>query len=41
LVERQVYAEVPPRVEYRLTGWGRALCPALDQLLEWLSASRR
>jgi DNA-binding HxlR family transcriptional regulator len=41
LVERQVYAEVPPRVEYRLTGWGHALCPALDQLLEWLSASRR
>jgi DNA-binding HxlR family transcriptional regulator len=41
LVERKVYAEVPPKVEYRLTDWGRALCPALDQLLEWLSASRR
>ena len=41
LVERKVYAEVPPKVEYRLTDRGRALCPALDQLLEWLSASRR
>jgi len=35
LVERKVYAEVPPKVEYRLTEWGQALCPALDQLLEW------
>jgi DNA-binding HxlR family transcriptional regulator len=41
LIIRKVYAEVPPKVEYRLTGWGHALCPALDQLLEWLSASRR
>jgi DNA-binding HxlR family transcriptional regulator len=41
LVERKVYAEVPPKVEYRLTDWGRALCPALDRLLEWLSASKR
>ena len=41
LVERKVYAEVPPKVEYRLTEWGRALCPALDQLLEWFSASKR
>ena len=35
LVERKVHAEVPPKVEYRLTDWGQALCPALDQLLEW------
>lgn len=41
LVERKVYAEVPPKVEYRLTDGGRALCPALDQLLEWLSAAKR
>jgi DNA-binding HxlR family transcriptional regulator len=30
-----VYAEVPPRVEYRLTDWGQSLCPALDALLSW------
>ncbi|MFH1804151.1 MAG: helix-turn-helix domain-containing protein [Pseudomonadota bacterium] len=35
LVHRTVYAEVPPRVEYRLTEWGLALCPTLDSLLTW------
>ncbi|RKH39987.1 transcriptional regulator [Corallococcus sicarius] len=35
LVHRVVYAEVPPRVEYRLTAWGQSLCPALDGLLRW------
>jgi len=38
LVQRQVYAEVPPKVEYRLTNWGQALCPALDALLRWDAA---
>ncbi|MFG6110655.1 winged helix-turn-helix transcriptional regulator [Stenotrophomonas nematodicola] len=35
IVERTVYPQVPPRVEYRLTAWGQALCPALDALLLW------
>ncbi len=35
LVERTVYPEVPPRVDYRMTNWGQALCPALDAILEW------
>lgn len=35
IVERTVYAEVPPKVEYRLTAWGETLCPALDTLLAW------
>ncbi|WP_244238356.1 winged helix-turn-helix transcriptional regulator [Corallococcus terminator] len=35
LVNRVVYPEVPPRVEYRLTAWGQSLCPALDGLLRW------
>lgn len=35
IVERTVYPQVPPKVEYRLTAWGQAMCPALDQLLEW------
>ena len=35
LVARVVHPEVPPRVEYRLTDWGEALCPALDALLAW------
>ena len=35
IVERQIYTQVPPKVEYRLTEWGQAMCPALDSLLEW------
>ena len=35
IVARKVYPEVPPKVEYRLTVWGQALCPALDALLKW------
>ena len=35
MVRRIVHAEVPPRVEYALTLWGQALCPALDALLTW------
>jgi len=35
VVQRTVYPQVPPKVEYRLTEWGQAMCPALDALLEW------
>ena len=35
---RTVYPQVPPKVEYRLTEWGQAMCPALDALLEWAAA---
>ncbi|MDC0718857.1 helix-turn-helix domain-containing protein [Nannocystis sp. bb15-2] len=35
LVRREVFGEVPPRVEYRLTEWGQSLCPVLDALLQW------
>lgn len=35
VVARTIHAEVPPRVDYRLTAWGRALCPAIDALLWW------
>ncbi|MDA7417547.1 helix-turn-helix domain-containing protein [Xenophilus arseniciresistens] len=36
IVQRTVHPEVPPRVDYRMTAWGQALCPALDGLLKWL-----
>lgn len=39
IVRRIVYHQVPPKVEYCLTSWGQALCPALDALLTW--AARR
>ena len=35
VVARRVYPEVPPKVEYTLTPQGEALCPALDELLQW------
>jgi DNA-binding HxlR family transcriptional regulator len=41
VVERIAYAETPPRVEYKLTAWGQALCPALDSLLRWIDARPR
>ena len=35
VVLRIVHHQVPPKVEYGLTDWGQALCPALDALLKW------
>ena len=42
IVERQTYAEVPPRVEYSLTEKGRALIPIIEGMRtygeRWLGA---
>src|SRR6266404_3075648 len=38
IVRRIVYHQVPSKVEYGLTDWGQALCPALDALLKWAAA---
>ena len=35
LVTREVFPEVPPRVEYSLTERGRSLMPHLQALVEW------
>ncbi len=38
IVRRIVHHQVPPKVEYGLTDWGQALCPALDALLKWAAS---
>lgn len=35
LIDRKVYAQVPPKVEYTLTDTGRSLIPLIIQLTEW------
>lgn len=35
LINRRVYAEVPPRVEYSLTDRGHSVLPCLDGLILW------
>ena len=35
LVHRKVYAQVPPKVEYSLTEFGRTLMPVLESLCKW------
>ena len=35
IIRREVYAEVPPRVEYTQTDYGRSLTPILDEMAQW------
>jgi DNA-binding HxlR family transcriptional regulator len=35
VILRTVYPEVPPRVEYSLTDFGRTLAPILDMMEKW------
>jgi DNA-binding HxlR family transcriptional regulator len=35
IIERKVYAQVPPKVEYFLTAEGKTLLPMLEALAQW------
>lgn len=35
LVIREVFAEIPPRVEYSLSALGKSLKPILDAMFDW------
>ena len=41
LIHRQVYAEVPPRVEYSMTELGKSLMPILTAMRDWGAAYLR
>jgi len=36
ILERQTYAEVPPKVEYKLTKKGQELVESITDLLQWM-----
>jgi DNA-binding HxlR family transcriptional regulator len=35
IVTRRIYASVPPKVEYSLTGLGRSLCNLVEGICDW------
>jgi len=35
ILERTIYAEIPPRVEYKVTGYGQSLMPVIAVMQEW------
>ncbi|TWT01103.1 helix-turn-helix domain-containing protein [Planomicrobium sp. CPCC 101079] len=35
IIHREIYPEVPPKVEYSLTAQGQSLMPVLENMYEW------
>lgn len=35
IIERKVFAEVPPRVAYSLTAYGKTLIPVINVICDW------
>lgn len=41
LIVREVYPQIPPKVEYSLSGRGHFLVKVLDKLCDWGNENRR
>jgi DNA-binding HxlR family transcriptional regulator len=39
MIHREQYNEVPPRVEYTLSGKGKGVLPSLKKLAEWITGN--
>ena len=35
IIKRKVYAEIPPKVEYSLTPFGKTMIPMLEEIAKW------
>jgi DNA-binding HxlR family transcriptional regulator len=35
ILERNIYAEIPPRVEYKITNYGQSIMPVIGVIQEW------
>ena len=35
IIERKIFPEIPPRVEYSLTAKGKSLLPIIDLMRDW------
>jgi DNA-binding HxlR family transcriptional regulator len=35
IIERIIYAEIPPRVEYKITPYGCSILPIIDSMYQW------
>ncbi|MEO1652206.1 MAG: helix-turn-helix domain-containing protein [Bacteroidota bacterium] len=35
ILNRKIYPEIPPRVEYSISEFGQSLFPIIDQMSEW------
>jgi len=35
IIERTIFAEIPPRVEYKMTEYGLSLMPVISILQDW------
>ena len=41
IVHKEVYHQIPPKVEYSLTEHGKTLIPILEMMFEWGSKHRK